>query len=164
MLIFSTRRFYILYKTECAFIFQFSNRDYNSDATCIIASACCDLFLFGVQQCFHARLCLEQVHRAAPVQATHDKHTNTGNSLLLAFLPQLFCAQPAHGLCHKTRRPSSLRRKAPLQKPFLSVCLISASPFRSGLHADVRLPNCTLCQFLVHHHLPAAVYLCSSFT
>ena len=33
--------------------------------------ACCDLFLFGVQQCFHAGPCLEHVHRAAQVQATH---------------------------------------------------------------------------------------------
>ena len=45
--------------------------------------ACCDLFLFGVQQCFHARLCLELVHRAAPVQASTCKHVNTSNALLL---------------------------------------------------------------------------------
>ena len=35
-------------------------------------NACCDLCLFGVQQCFHARLCFEQVHRAALVQVTHE--------------------------------------------------------------------------------------------
>ena len=77
----------------------------------VLRFACCDLSLFGVQQCFHARLCLELVHRAAPVQVNTCKHVNTSNSLLLNIF------SPEHSIAKHSFQPWPTLPRALLQKP-----------------------------------------------
>ena len=112
--------------------------------------ACCDLFLFGVQQCFHAKLCLEQVLRAAPVQASNE---NTQTPVTRCYL--FFHIFSATSIAQHSFQPWPTVPRALLRKVYCTAlcaasqrtCWKLTRRFTSALMSS--MPRCTACWLTV---------------